>query len=250
MKTKKLIRNALVVLTIVFMSAVLCGAGCSNAADSPSSGGGGGTSLNAIERLIAGGSIKDGSDIYKFFPNKTGEKSGGSSGNMRNARAAGGKSFSWSADLSGTLTITMDDASTAPVFKFTVTNGVLGECKKNGSTVTFTSPTPLALNEWEKKLVGTWYLELDHMPDSYKTEGHRQVLNNDKTGKEIMPSTSGQWETSYEFTWSATANTMTIDNGNTKVESKYEWIDNGNKLKFTFKDPGGSEGKQTLERMQ
>lgn len=67
MKSKNLIRNVLVMLSIVLMSTVLCGAGCSNAADSSSGGGGttaGGGSTGKEQKSVPQvGSIimKDGS---------------------------------------------------------------------------------------------------------------------------------------------------------------------------------------------
>lgn len=66
MKSKNLIRNVLVTVAIVLMSTVLCGAGCTNVADSGSNGGSGGSSNGVAPELKATpqvGSIimKDGS---------------------------------------------------------------------------------------------------------------------------------------------------------------------------------------------
>lgn len=224
MKTKKLIRNALAVLTIVFMSAVLCGAGCSNAADSPSSGGsstsnGGSTSLNAIEQQIAGGSIKDGKVMYSFFANKRGSTSVGSA-NMRSARAAGGVGFSWSADSSGTLTIVLDSGGSTTVFKFTVTNGSIGlTVTKTGSNtpLPFAPPSPsssAALNEWEKKLVGKWKASFykDGMGHVYEDPvvTITWVLETGRKGKWIKVEGNRSPYESPILLWSATSNTLML----------------------------------------
>lgn len=120
MKKMKVFRNVLVVLGIVFMSTVLCGAGCKNAADS---GGGGNSGLIGTWNLTSSSASEPAASTASagaWYPKKAVFNAGGKgSADVRYSDGStwtdmSNETASWSS-TSSTITITPDNSTASPI---------------------------------------------------------------------------------------------------------------------------------------
>lgn len=190
---------------------------------------GGSSGLNTVEKAIVGSFKLPDGIVFKFNSDRTGTKTTPTSGNIRAAQPV--LNFTWKADTSGNVSITFKDGSASPVVKFDMNRP--NEIKIGSDVAIKDGATDL--NEYEQKLVGTWY-----------GGGIEMELNEDKTVSSVFdPRLQG--DISAKATWNSTANTLTLNwyeatrDGQILSGQEKEWVfDNfgGNPTvwKYTWKD--------------